>query len=89
MTRQATCGPAEARERRLYAEHQLALAEVGEPWPTTVERKASGSYAVMAGIAAEDSICAHGSGRATGATVISIRTADKPARSSSASCSSR
>ena len=63
MSRQAACGPGEARERRQYAEQQLALAEVGEPWPTAVERKASGSCAVLAGIAAADAICCQRLGR--------------------------
>ena len=57
MSRRASCGPAEARERVEYALEQLALAEIGEPWPTAAARKASGAAAVLAAIAAADAIC--------------------------------
>lgn len=57
MSRQATCGAIEARERRQYAQEQLTLAEVGAPWPTVAQRKASGGCAVLAGIAAADAVC--------------------------------
>ncbi len=63
MSRQQACGPAEARERRQYAEQQLALAELGDPWSTPAERKASGGCAVLAGIAAADAVCCGRLGR--------------------------
>ena len=56
MSRRANCGPADARERVEYAIEQLALAEIGQPWPTTAARKASGAAAVLAAIAAADAI---------------------------------
>lgn len=57
MTRQSSCGPQDSRERRRYAVEQLALAELGDPWDSAAERKASGGCAVLAGIAAADAIC--------------------------------
>lgn len=38
MSRRASCGPADARERSEYAREQLTLAEIGHPWPTTAAR---------------------------------------------------
>ena len=63
MSREAPCGVGEGRERCQYAEQQLALAEVGEPWTTPAERKASGGCAVLAGIASADAICCARLGR--------------------------
>lgn len=63
MSRQSTCGAGEARERRQYAQEQLALAEMGAPWSTAAERKASGGCAVLAGIAAADGMCCRRLGR--------------------------
>lgn len=63
MSRQSPCDAGEARERSRYADQQLALAELGDPWPTPAERKASGGCAVLAGIAAADSICCRRLGR--------------------------
>lgn len=57
MSRRASCGPTQARERVEYAREQLTLAEIGHPWPTTAARKASGAAAVLAAIAAADAIC--------------------------------
>lgn len=57
MSRRATCGATQARERVEYAAEQLTLAEIGHPWPTTAARKASGAAAVLAAIAAADAIC--------------------------------
>ncbi len=57
MSRRASCGPTDARERIEYALEQLTLAEIGHPWPTTAARKASGAAAVLAAIAAADAIC--------------------------------
>lgn len=63
MSRQSICGAGEARERRQYAQEQLALAEMGTPWSTAAERKASGGCAVLAGIAAADAMCCQRLGR--------------------------
>jgi len=52
MSRRASYGPTGAPERVEYALEQLALAEIGEPWPTAAARKASGAAAVLAAIAA-------------------------------------
>lgn len=63
MSREAPCDVGEGRERCQHAEQQLALAEVGEPWTTPAERKASGGCAVLAGIASADAICCARLGR--------------------------
>jgi hypothetical protein len=63
VSRQRICGREEARERSRYAQQQLALAEMGTPWSTVAERKASGGCAVLAGIAAADAICCRRLGR--------------------------
>lgn len=57
MSRRANCGPNGARERVAYAVEQLALAELGQPWPTAAAPEASGAAAVLAAIAAADGIC--------------------------------
>lgn len=57
MSRRASCGPTDDRERIEYALEQLTLAEIGHPWPTTAARKASGAAAVLAAIAAAGAIC--------------------------------
>jgi hypothetical protein len=57
VSRRANCGPSEARERVEYALEQMALAEIGDPWPSAAARKASGAAAVLAAIAAADAIC--------------------------------
>lgn len=50
-------------ERAEYAGQQLELAEVGVPWASDGERKASGGCGVLAAIAAADAICCARLGR--------------------------
>lgn len=57
MTRIRRCNVGEAQTRADEALEHLALAEIYQPGDSSAARKASGSSAVLAAIAASDAIC--------------------------------
>jgi hypothetical protein len=57
VTRIRPCGAGEAKVRAAEAQEHLALAEIYRPGEGSAARKASGSSAVLAAIAAADAVC--------------------------------
>jgi hypothetical protein len=57
VTRIRPCGAGEAGARADEALEHMALAEIYQPGDSSAARKASGSSAVLAAIAASDAIC--------------------------------
>ena len=57
MSRQADCGPAEARARAKIARKYLEMAELAQTEDVAEAKNVAAGNAVLAGIAASDAIC--------------------------------